>query len=314
MCMCRYNIHAAWKRYRIVQQHLENALSMVHTAWWPRRSKRASAASGGALVGLRRLLQQQAQHVQRSSRHPRARAEEGRNARPPQRLLILRQPGEAPGSTAERPSSSGSARCTAPCQTKHGSGQPAGKQPRKAKQGKAGARGPGAQGAPLAAAGRSWAWRACLGMMPPHTTSTWPMPCCCSSSSSSGTRVLCPAAWLDTPTMCTSARREGVWGFGGGHNALCLPPGLHKCKCVIKRTPGAKRPKAPDWRLACVHRVLRHLPGRHEQRADVDVKPQVRQPGRHSWGGGQGRGMGFYLGCGGGWVSGLCVCERERAS
>lgn len=55
--------------------------------------------------------------------------------------------------------------------------------------------------------------RTCLGMMPPHTTSTCSMPAALSSRSSSGTSVPCPAAWLDTPTTCTSAG-AGVWSCG----------------------------------------------------------------------------------------------------
>src|SRR5262249_55533510 len=42
------------------------------------------------------------------------------------------------------------------------------------------------------------------GMPPPQTTSTPPAPPARSASTSCGTRVLCPAAWVETPTTCTS--------------------------------------------------------------------------------------------------------------
>ena len=47
------------------------------------------------------------------------------------------------------------------------------------------------------------AW-SCGGITPPHTTRMSSAPALASSSMSCGTSVLWPAAWLDTPTTCTS--------------------------------------------------------------------------------------------------------------
>ena len=58
------------------------------------------------------------------------------------------------------------------------------------------------------------------GITPPTTTRMSSPPCLRSCAISSGTSVLCPAAWLDTPTTCTSfsiasrAASSGVWNSG----------------------------------------------------------------------------------------------------
>ena len=57
-------------------------------------------------------------------------------------------------------------------------------------------------------------------MTPPQTTAMSPAPSAFKAAISCGTRVLCPAAWLETPIACTSfsiawrAASSGVWNSG----------------------------------------------------------------------------------------------------